>query len=92
MCIETGASCNIFSTQDHAAAAIAKSGIPVFAIKGQSLEEHWDYLDRSFQFKDGPNMILDDGGDATLYVLLGARAEAGEEILTVPQSEEEEVI
>jgi adenosylhomocysteinase len=86
------ASCNIFSTQDHAAAAIAESGIPVFAIKGQSLEEHWDYLDRSFQFKDGPNMILDDGGDATLYVLLGARAEAGEEILTVPQSEEEEVI
>ena len=86
------ASCNIFSTQDHAAAAIAKSGIPVFAIKGQSLEEHWDYLDRSFQFKDDPNMILDDGGDATLYVLLGARAEAGEEILTVPQSEEEEVI
>ena len=78
------ASCNIFSTQDHAAAAIAKSGIPVFAIKGQSLEEHWDYLDRSFQFKDSPNMILDDGGDATLYVLLGARAEAGEEILTVP--------
>ena len=86
------ASCNIFSTQDHAAAAIAESGIPVFAIKGQSLEEHWDYLDRSFQFKDSPNMILDDGGDATLYVLLGARAEAGEEILTVPQSEEEEVI
>ena len=86
------ASCNIFSTQDHAAAAIAKTGIPVFAIKGQSLEEHWDYLDRSFQFKNGPNMILDDGGDATLYVLLGARAEAGEEILAVPQSEEEEVI
>jgi adenosylhomocysteinase len=86
------ASCNIFSTQDHAAAAIAKSGVPVFAIKGQSLEEHWDYLDQSFQFKDGPNMILDDGGDATLYVLLGARAEAGEEILSVPQSEEEEVV
>jgi adenosylhomocysteinase len=86
------ASCNIFSTQDHAAAAIAKSGIPVFAVKGQSLEEHWDYLDQSFQFKDGPNMILDDGGDATLYVLLGARAEAGEEILSVPQSEEEEVV
>jgi adenosylhomocysteinase len=86
------ASCNIFSTQDHAAAAIAKSGIPVFAIKGQSLEEHWDYLDQSFQFENGPNMILDDGGDATLYVLLGARAEAGEEILAVPQSEEEEVI
>ena len=86
------ASCNIFSTQDHAAAAIAKTGIPVFAIKGQSLEEHWDYLDQSFQFENGPNMILDDGGDATLYVLLGARAEAGEEILAVPQSEEEEVI
>jgi adenosylhomocysteinase len=86
------ASCNIFSTQDHAAAAIAKAGIPVFAIKGQTLEEHWDYLDQSFQFPDGPNMILDDGGDATLYVLLGARAEAGEEIIPVPQSEEEAVI
>ncbi|MBF9042727.1 adenosylhomocysteinase [Rhodobacterales bacterium HKCCE4037] len=86
------ASCNIFSTQDHAAAAIAKAGIPVFAVKGQSLEEHWDYLDASFQFPDGPNLILDDGGDATLYVLLGARAEAGEEIIPVPQSEEEEVI
>ena len=86
------ASCNIFSTQDHAAAAIAKAGVPVFAIKGQSLEEHWDYLDRSFQFENGPNMILDDGGDATLYVLLGARAAAGEEILSVPQSEEEEVV
>ncbi|WP_068116168.1 adenosylhomocysteinase [Tropicimonas marinistellae] len=86
------ASCNIFSTQDHAAAAIAKAGIPVFAVKGQSLEEHWDYLDRSFLFEDGPNLILDDGGDATLYVLLGARAEAGEEILAVPASEEEEVI
>jgi adenosylhomocysteinase len=86
------ASCNIFSTQDHAAAAIAAAGIPVFAIKGQSLEEHWDYLDQSFQFADGANMILDDGGDATLYVLLGARAEAGEDIIPVPQSEEEEVI
>jgi adenosylhomocysteinase len=86
------ASCNIFSTQDHAAAAIAKAGIPVFAIKGQTLEEHWDYLDKSFMFPDGPNMILDDGGDATLYVLLGARAEAGEEIIPVPQSEEEAVI
>ncbi len=85
------ASCNIFSTQDHAAAAIAASGVPVFAIKGQSLEEHWDYLDRSFLFPEGPNMILDDGGDATLYVLLGARAEAGED-LGVPSSEEEEVI
>ncbi|MEM9966549.1 MAG: adenosylhomocysteinase [Pseudomonadota bacterium] len=86
------ASCNIFSTQDHAAAAIAAAGVPVFAIKGQSLEEHWDYLDKSFMFADGPNLILDDGGDATLYVLLGARAEAGEEILAVPTSEEETVI
>ncbi|MEM1352378.1 MAG: adenosylhomocysteinase [Pseudomonadota bacterium] len=86
------ASCNIFSTQDHAAAAIAAGGTPVFAIKGQTLEEHWDYLDKSFLFDGGPNMILDDGGDATLYVLLGARAEAGEEIIPVPQSEEEEVI
>ncbi|MGI3164152.1 adenosylhomocysteinase [Pseudooceanicola sp. 200-1SW] len=86
------ASCNVFSTQDHAAAAIAAGGTPVFAIKGQSLEEHWDYLDRSFQFADGPNLILDDGGDATLYVLLGARAEAGEDVIPVPQSEEEAVI
>ncbi len=86
------ASCNIFSTQDHAAAAIAEAGIPVFAVKGQTLTEHWDYLDRSFQFENGANMILDDGGDATLYVLLGARAEAGEDILPIPQSEEEEVI
>ncbi|OJI92528.1 adenosylhomocysteinase [Planktotalea frisia] len=86
------ASCNIFSTQDHAAAAIAAGGTPVFAIKGQSLEEHWDYLDKSFMFPEGANLILDDGGDATLYVLLGARAEAGEDIIPVPQSEEEEAI
>ncbi|MEM7742395.1 MAG: adenosylhomocysteinase [Pseudomonadota bacterium] len=86
------ASCNIFSTQDHAAAAIAEAGVPVFAIKGQTLEEHWDYLDKSFQFADGPNLILDDGGDATLYVLLGARAEAGEDIIPVPESEEEAVV
>ncbi|MEL6503089.1 MAG: adenosylhomocysteinase [Pseudomonadota bacterium] len=86
------ASCNIYSTQDHAAAAIAEAGVPVFAIKGQTLEEHWDYLDKSFMFPEGANMILDDGGDATLYVLLGARAEAGEDIIPVPQSEEEEVI
>ena len=86
------ASCNIYSTQDHAAAAIAAGGTPVFAIKGQTLEEHWDYLDRSFLFADGANMILDDGGDATLYVLLGARAEAGEDIIPAPQSEEEAVI
>ncbi|WP_069298524.1 adenosylhomocysteinase [Neptunicoccus sediminis] len=85
------ASCNIFSTQDHAAAAIAASGVPVFAIKGQTLEEHWDYLDRSFLFDDGPNLILDDGGDATLYILLGARIEAGEDF-GVPTSEEEEAI
>ncbi len=84
------ASCNIFSTQDHAAAAIAESGVPVFAIKGQTLEEHWDYLDRSFQFPEGANLILDDGGDATLYVLLGARVEAGEtDLIEVPTSEEE---
>ena len=86
------ASCNIFSTQDHAAAAIAAGGTPVFAIKGQSLTEHWDYLDKSFMFPEGANMILDDGGDATLYILLGARAEAGEDVIPVPQSEEEEAI
>ncbi|WP_417718647.1 adenosylhomocysteinase [Salipiger sp.] len=86
------ASCNIFSTQDHAAAAIAASGVPVFAVKGQTLTEHWDYLDKSFMFPEGANMILDDGGDATLYVLLGARMEAGEDVLSVPASEEEEVI
>ena len=84
------ASCNIFSTQDHAAAAIAAGGTPVFAIKGQSLTEHWDYLDRSFMFPEGVNMILDDGGDATLYVLLGARVEEGEtDLIEVPTSEEE---
>ena len=84
------ASCNIFSTQDHAAAAIAAGGTPVFAIKGQSLEEHWDYLDKSFMFPEGPNLILDDGGDATLYILLGARVENGEtDLIAVPTSEEE---
>jgi len=88
------ASCNIFSTQDHAAAVIAAADIPVFAIKGQSLVEHWDYQDRIFLFEEGTcNLILDDGGDATLYILLGARAEAGEtELLENPQSEEEEAI
>ncbi len=87
------ASCNIFSTQDHAAAAIAAAGVPVFAVKGQTLVEHWDYLDRSFMFPEGANMILDDGGDATLYVLLGARVEAGETgLIEVPTSEEEEAI
>ena len=87
------ASCNIFSTQDHAAAAIAAGGTPVFAIKGQTLPEHWDYLDKSFMFPEGCNLILDDGGDATLYVLLGARVEAGETgLIEVPTSEEEEAI
>ncbi|AXX99573.1 adenosylhomocysteinase [Profundibacter amoris] len=88
------ASCNIFSTQDHAAAVIAAADIPVFAVKGQSLVEHWDYQDRIFLFEEGTcNLILDDGGDATLYILLGARAEAGEtELLENPQSEEEEAI
>jgi adenosylhomocysteinase len=85
------ASCNIFSTQDHAAAAIAQSGIPVFAVKGETLEEYWDYADRIFHFEEGgANMILDDGGDATLYILLGARVEEGEtDLIEVPTSEEE---
>jgi adenosylhomocysteinase len=88
------ASCNIFSTQDHAAAAIAAAGTPVFAVKGETLEEYWDYTDRIFQWADGgqSNMILDDGGDATMYILLGARAEAGENILVNPGSEEEEIL
>ncbi len=88
------ASCNIFSTQDHAAAAIAASGVPVFAVKGESLEEYWTYTDNIFQWADGgfTNMILDDGGDATMYILLGARAEAGEDVLSNPGSEEEEVL
>ena len=88
------ASCNIFSTQDHAAAAIAQTGTPVFAVKGETLEEYWSYTDKIFQWADGgvSNMILDDGGDATMYILLGARAEAGEDVLTNPGSEEEEVL
>jgi adenosylhomocysteinase len=88
------ASCNIFSTQDHAAAAIAAAGIPVFAIKGESLTDYWEYTDRIFQWTDGgvSNMILDDGGDATMYILLGARAEAGEDVLSSPSSEEEEIL
>ncbi|TNB49761.1 adenosylhomocysteinase [Martelella lutilitoris] len=88
------ASCNIFSTQDHAAAAIAATGTPVFAIKGESLEEYWSYTDRIFQWTDGgqSNLILDDGGDATMYILIGARAEAGEDVLSKPGSEEEEVL
>ncbi|MEM9030736.1 MAG: adenosylhomocysteinase [Pseudomonadota bacterium] len=88
------ASCNIFSTQDHAAAAIAAAGVPVFAIKGESLEDYWTYTDAIFQWPDGQpsNMILDDGGDATMYILLGARAEAGEDVLSNPGSEEEEYL
>ncbi|WP_249692688.1 adenosylhomocysteinase [Stappia sp. WLB 29] len=87
------ASCNIFSTQDHAAAAIAAAGIPVFAEKGETLEEYWDYCDRIFFFPEGTaNMILDDGGDATMYILLGARAEAGEDVLSNPGSEEEKIL
>ncbi|MBB3977176.1 adenosylhomocysteinase [Rhizobium azooxidifex] len=88
------ASCNIFSTQDHAAAAIAAAGIPVFAVKGETLEEYWTYTDQIFQWADGglSNMILDDGGDATMYILLGARAEAGEDVLSNPGSEEEEIL
>ncbi|KAB2883910.1 MAG: adenosylhomocysteinase [Albidovulum sp.] len=85
------ASCNIFSTQDHAAAAIAAGGTPVFAVKGETLEDYWAYTDRIFQFPEGTcNMILDDGGDATLYILLGARVENGEsDLIAVPKSEEE---
>lgn len=88
------ASCNIFSTQDHAAAAIADAGIPVFAVKGETLEEYWQYTDQIFQWADGgtTNMILDDGGDATMYILIGARAEAGEDVLSNPGSEEEEIL
>ncbi|MCY4288327.1 MAG: adenosylhomocysteinase [Aestuariivita sp.] len=88
------ASCNIFSTQDHAAAAIAATGIPVFAVKGETLEEYWSYTDEIFQFPDqGANLILDDGGDATLYILLGSRAEAGEtNLIATPTSEEEEAL
>jgi len=84
-------SCNIFSTQDQAAAAIAEAGIPVFAHKGETLEEYWDFVDKIFDWPDGrpANMILDDGGDATMYILLGARAEAGEKVLERPSSEEE---
>ncbi|HGG65817.1 MAG TPA: adenosylhomocysteinase [Rhodobacteraceae bacterium] len=85
------ASCNIFSTQDHAAAVIAAAGIPVFAIKGETLEEYWDYADRIFMFEEGTcNLILDDGGDATMYILTGARVENGEtDLIETPTSEEE---
>ena len=88
-------SCNIYSTQDHAAAAIAAAGIPVFAIKGESLTDYWDYTRKLFEWGDGgmPNMILDDGGDATLFVHLGVRAEGGDTaFLDKPDSEEEEIL
>jgi len=88
------ASCNIFSTQDHAAAAIAASGVPVFAVKGETLEQYWDYTHRIFEWSDGgfSNMILDDGGDATLLLHLGARAEKDLSVLTNPGSEEETIL
>jgi adenosylhomocysteinase len=88
------ASCNIFSTQDHAAAAIAATGTPVFAVKGETLEEYWSYTDRIFRFEEGgANMILDDGGDATLYILMGARVEEGEDdLIANPTNEEEEAL
>jgi adenosylhomocysteinase len=88
------ASCNIFSTQDHAAAAIAAGGTPVFAIKGETLTDYWDYTHRIFEWKDGgyTNMILDDGGDATLLLHLGARAEKDIHVLDKPGSEEEKIL
>src|SRR5450432_1248624 len=88
------ASCNIYSTQDHAAAAIAATGTPVFAVKGESLEEYWDYTHRIFEWADGgtPNMILDDGGDATMLVHLGIQADKNPSVLNHPTNEEEEVM
>src|SRR5262245_47717251 len=89
------ASCNIFSTQDHAAAALAVEGTPVFAYKGESLKDYWDYTHRIFEFgakgtkDEGPNMILDDGGDATLLMHLGQKAEKDASLLANPGSEEE---
>ncbi len=88
------ASCNIFSTQDHAASAIATDGIPVYAYKGESLEEYWEFTHRILEWRDGgtPNMILDDGGDATLLVTLGARAEQDRALIADPTCEEEQVL
>ncbi|WP_353202240.1 adenosylhomocysteinase [Polynucleobacter sp.] len=88
------ASCNIFSTQDHAAAAIAANGTPVYAIKGETLEQYWDFTHRIFEWADGgyTNMILDDGGDATLLLHLGARAEKDQACLNHPTSEEETIL
>src|SRR5207245_5603592 len=88
------ASCNIFSTQDHAAAAIAAKGTPVFAIKGESLIEYWEYAHKIFEWADGghPNLILDDGGDATLLTVLGPKAEQKPSLLDHPKNEEEEAL
>ena len=88
------ASCNIFSTQDHAAAAIAADGVPVFAVKGESLQDYWNYTHKIFEWDDGgfSNMILDDGGDATLLLHLGTKAESDISVLAKPDSEEEEVL
>src|ERR1700689_3201458 len=88
------ASCNIYSTQDHAAAAIAAGGTPVFAVKGESLTDYWDYTHRIFEWSDGggPNMILDDGGDATLLLHLGMKAESNASVISKPTNEEEEVL
>ena len=88
------ASCNIFSTQDHAAAAIAQAGVPVFAVKGETLVDYWDYTHRIFEWSDGgfSNMILDDGGDATLLLHLGAKAEKDLSVLNSPGSEEETIL
>ena len=88
------ASCNIFSTQDHAAAAIAAAGTPVFAVKGETLTEYWDYAHKIFEWSDGghPNLILDDGGDATLLCVLGPKAEHDPSVLEKPENEEEEAL
>jgi adenosylhomocysteinase len=88
------ASCNIFSTQDHAAAAIAATGVPVFAVKGETLDEYWDYAHRIFEWGDGghPNLILDDGGDATLLTVFGPKAEKVPSILDHPKNDEEEAL
>src|SRR5262249_29337100 len=88
------ASCNIYSTQDHAAAAIAAGGTAVFAVKGETLEEYWDYTHRIFEWPDGgfSNMILDDGGDATLLLHLGTKAEKDASLIAKPGSEEEQFL
>src|SRR5215510_13211622 len=88
------ASCNIYSTQDHAAGGVAAGGTPVFAVKGVSLVDYWDYTHRIFEWGDGgaPNMILDDGGDATLLLHLGIQAEKNISVLANPTNEEEEVL